>query len=38
MTHYMRAAALVAALLLGTTVTADAQGGQGGGMRRAPGA
>lgn len=33
MTRFIRAAALVAALVIGTTVTADAQGG---GMRRAP--
>lgn len=36
MTRSMRAAALVAALLTGTAVTAIAQGGPGGGMRRAP--
>ena len=42
MTRYMRAAALAAALLIGSTVTAGAQGGPpgggppGGGMRRAP--
>ena len=37
MTRSMRAAALTAALLIGTAVTAGAQGGPpGGGMRRAP--
>jgi len=36
MTRSLRAAALVAALVSGTTVTAAAQGGPGGGMRRAP--
>lgn len=38
MTRYMRAAALTAALLIGTAATASAQGGPpgGGGMRRAP--
>ena len=36
MTRSLRAAALVAALVSGTTVTAAAQGGPGGGMRRTP--
>ena len=37
MTRYMRAAALTAALLIGTAATAGAQGGPpGGGARRAP--
>ena len=42
MTRYLRAATLAAAFLIGTTVTAGAQGGPpgggppGGGMRRAP--